>query len=154
MVKRFYLAHSCELIDSVRKWELKIQGKYNIDLINPFKGNKFENMEELRKLTTRRKILHYMRHLDEETCKKIVTYDLALLRKCDGLVGLFNHPSVGTAQEIFAAAYLYRIPCYVICRSYIHHPWVTYLCKISGGKVFSSRRAFERFLTKEGLKRY
>jgi len=152
--KKYYLGHSCELIDSVRKWELKMQGKYNIDLINPFKGNQFENMEELRKLTTRKKLLDYMKNLDEETCRKIVTYDLELLRKCDGVVALFNNPSVGTAMEIFAGAYLYRMPVYVICRSYVHHPWIYHLAKTSGGEVFTSRAAFEQYLKNKGLRRY
>ena len=155
MVKeQFYLAHSCELIDSVRKWELKVQGKYYIELINPFKGNQFENMEELRKLTTRKKLLEYMKTLNEEVCEKIVTYDLELLRKCDGVVALFNNPSVGTAMEIFAGAYMYRMPVYVICRSYINHPWIAHLCWVSGGKAFTSRVAFEEFLKERGLRRY
>ena len=155
MVKeRFYLAHSCELIDSVRRWELRMQGKYNVDLINPFKGNQFENMEELRKLTTRKKLLSYMKTLNEETCEKIVTYDLELLRKCDGVVAIFNTPSVGTAMEIFAASYVYRMPVYVICRSYVHHPWIAHLCWISGGQAFTSRKAFEQFLATKGMRRY
>lgn len=153
-MKKYYLAHSCELIDSVRKWELKVQGKFKVDLINPFKGNEFENMEELRKLTTRKKLLQYMRTLDDETCRKIVEYDLDLLRKCDALIAVFRNPSVGTAMEIFAAAYLYRIPIYVICQKYIYHPWLVHLAVRSGGEVFSSRKAFENFLEKNGLRRY
>ena len=152
--KRYYIGHSCELIESVRLWELKIQGKYKIDLINPFKGNKFENMEELKQLKTRKKLLAYMKTLSDETNEKIVTYDLELLRKCDGVVALFNNPSVGTAMEIFAGAYLYRIPVYVICRNYIHHPWIAHLCWVSGGGAFTSRKKFEEYLTKLGLRRY
>jgi len=153
-MKKYYLAHSCELIDSVRKWELKVQGRFKVDLINPFKGNEFENMEELRQLTTRTKLLQYMRTLDEDTCQKIVEYDLELLRKCDGLIAVFRNPSLGTAMEIFSAAYLYRIPCYIICRKYIYHPWIVHLAKRSGGEVFSSRTAFEKYLEKQGFQRY
>ena len=153
MVERFYMAHSCQLIDSVRRWEIKMQGKYKIDLINPFKGNKFENMEELRKLTTQKKLLAYMKGLTTNTCEMIVSYDLELLRKCDGVVAIFNTPSLGTAMEIFAGAYLYRMPVYVICKDYIYHPWISHLCFISGGAVFKSRSAFERFLTERGLRK-
>lgn len=150
---RFYLAHSCELIDKIRKWEVKIEAKYRIDLINPFKGNSFENMSELRKLTTRRQLLKYMKTLDEETNDKIVQYDLELERKCDGVVAIFTSPSIGTSQEIIAGALLYQMPVYVICGDYVSHPWICYLTRVSGGKAFKNRREFEKHLDKEGLRR-
>jgi hypothetical protein len=57
-------------------------------------------------------------------------------------------------MEIIMAAYVYRMPVYVICRKYVHHPWIVYLCKESGGQAFTSRKAFEDYLTKQGLRRY
>ena len=151
--QRLYLAHSCELIDSVRKWEVRIEAKYRIDLINPFKGNSFENMSELRKMKSRKKLLKYMETLDHETNAKIVEYDLALERKCDGVVAIFNSPSIGTSQEIIMAHYSYQIPVYVICGDYISHPWIDYITRESGGKAFKTRRQFEKYLDKQGLKR-
>lgn len=150
---RLYLGHSCELIDSVRRWEVRIEAKYRIDLINPFKGNSFENMDELRKLTTRRQLLRYMKTLDEETNNKIVKYDLELERKCDGVVAIMNNPSIGTSQEIIAGALMYQMPVYVICGAYVSHPWICYLTRISGGKSFKTRRQFEKYLDEQGLRR-
>lgn len=148
----YYLAHSAELISSVRKWELKIQNKYYIDLKNPFK-NEHENIFALKKLKSRKAILEYMATLTDEVRAAIVQADLDLLRKCDGIVAIFNEPSIGTAQEIFAAAFLYRIPVYVICKGYSVHPWIFHCCRVTGGKAFKTRVEFERMLIEEKLKK-
>ena len=73
---------------------------------------------------------------------------------CDALMDAQFEGDTGRAMEIFAGAYLYRMPVYVICRSYVHHPWIYYLCKKSGGAVFTSRKAFEQYLEDIGLKRF
>ena len=151
--KRYYLAHSCTLIGSVRRWELYVQGHYNIDLINPFRGNKWENVDELVKLRTKRRLNAYVNTLTDDVRLKIVKYDLELLRKCDGLVAVFNEPSIGTVHEIFAAAYLYAMPVYVISRNYTTHPWIVACCKRSHGRAFTSRKAFEQYLEKKGMRR-
>ena len=148
---KLYLAHSVSLIKSVRKWEIRMQGKYLIDLINPFKNNTFENVEVLVTLKSEAKMIRYMKQLDFDTCTKIVEYDLGLLRKCDGLVAVFNTPSLGTAQEIFAAHYLYQLPVYVITPSYLYHPWIRYIVEKSGGKSFKTRKAFENYVKELGL---
>jgi len=150
---KFYLAHSVELIDSIRRWELKVQGAYYVDMVNPFKSNTFENISELRRLKTRKKILKYMQTLDLNICHKIVTHDLGILRKCDGIVAVFNQPSVGTAQEIFAAYFLYQLPVYVIAGEYSQHPWIYWICVTSGGQAFKTRKDFEDYLTSEGLRK-
>ena len=67
---RLYLAHSVQLIDSVRRWELHVQGCYNIDLINPMRNNKFENYNELRKLKNKHNVLNYMKTLNTLINKK------------------------------------------------------------------------------------
>ena len=145
---RLYLAHSCLLIDTVRRWEIKIQGRFYVDLINPFNNNTFENVELLRTLKSKKKLLAYMRTLDNDTCEKIVTYDLDLLRKCDGLVAVFNDYTAGTMMEIFAGAYLYRLPVYVISPKK-YHPWLRWLST----EMFTSRVAFEEYLKRQGLKK-
>jgi hypothetical protein len=155
MIKKnqvFYLAHSVELISSVRRWELKIQGNYYIDLKNPFK-NPSESIFMLKKLKTRKAILEYMKGLTPEVCVSIVKEDLELLRKCDGVVAIFNEPSIGTSMEIFAAVYLYQIPVFVICKEYSNHPWIIECCRVSGGKTFKTRKDFEKELREEKLQK-
>jgi hypothetical protein len=117
------------------------------------RNNEFENYDELRKLHNRHNVLNYMKTLDELTNKMIVENDLLLLRKCDGLVAVFKEPTIGTAQEIFAAWFLYRMPVYVICGEYTVHPWIAYIVKMSGGKAFKYRKEFERWLERNGLKK-
>ena len=145
---KWYLAHSCQLIESVRRWELRVQGHYNVDLINPFNRNEFENVEHLKTLKSKRKILAYMKTLDEDTCDKIVKHDLDLLRKSDGVVAVFNDFTAGTMMEVFAGAYLYRIPVYIISPKK-YHPWVRSLAT----RLFTSRRAFEQWLDEEGYRK-
>jgi hypothetical protein len=152
-MRTFYLAHSGSLIKSVRAWELKVQGKYEIDLINPFKSNTFEHVEELIKLNTEKKMFKYLQSLSEETCHQIVDRDLEMIRKCDGIVAIFSSPTVGTAMEIFAASWVFRIPVFIICGKYGAHPWLRSLAVRSGGAVFKTRVEFERYLDKEGLRR-
>ena len=150
---RYYLAHSVELIAEVRRWELHVQSNFYIDLINPFRSNKFENVDELRTLKTRKKILGYMQTLDLDTCEKIVSHDLGILRKCDGCVAVFKTPSIGTAQEIFAAHYLYQLPVYVINGEYSKHPWIVWICHESKGKAFRTKKEFEAYVTSIGLRK-
>lgn len=151
---RLYLAHSCELINSIRHWEVKIEAKYRIDLINPFRNNKWENIAELRKLKSRKKVIEYMNErLTPDINRKIVKYDLKLLRQCDGIVAVFNEVSVGTVQEVFAAWYLYNMPVYIINNKYENHPWLQEIIRLSGGEMFKTRRAFEKYLDNEKLRR-
>ena len=152
-MKKYYLAHSCQLIEQARRWEIKIQGRYYVDLVNPFNRNTFENVDHLKRLKTKRRLRAYMKTLDDEICKQIVDHDLGLLRKCDGVVAYFNDYTAGTMMEIFAGAYLYRIPVYVIGGGAIYHPWLQHLVQISGGMRFKTRREFEQWLEEQGLRR-
>ena len=150
---RLYLAHSVAIIESVRRWELHVQGQYNIDLINPMHNNKFENYQELKKLKTQKNILKYMQGLDTMTNKMIVEGDLNLLRRCDGLLAVFKTPTIGTIQEIFAAHFLFNMPVYIIGGEHIVHPWLSYIVEKSGGRKFKYRVEFERWLKEQGLKK-
>ena len=152
-MRKYYLAHSCLLIKQVRRWELKIQGRYNVDLVNPFNRNEFENVKLLATLRTRKRLSAYMQTLDDEVCKKIVEHDLELLRKCDGLVAVFNIPTAGTMMEIFCAAWLYRVPVYIIGGDEIAHPWIKHMAKITNGGLFRTKRAFEKWLEEQGLRK-
>ncbi len=150
---KIYLAHSVELVNPVRRWEVNTESKFRIDLINPMRKNDFENVDEIKSLTSRKKVVNYMQTLSTEISEKIVKYDLELLRKCDGLLAVFNSPSIGTSQEIFAAHYLYQIPVYVICGDYTAHPWIQSIVKQSGGKAFRTKRQFTKYLDEQGLRR-
>ena len=117
------------------------------------RNNKFENYNELRKLKNKHNVLNYMKTLNTLINKKIVENDLDILRRCDGLVAVFKEPTIGTAQEIFAAHFLFHMPVYVICGEYTVHPWIAYIVKESGGRAFKYRKEFERWLEQGGLKK-
>jgi len=44
------------------------------------------------------------------------------------------------------AAYVYRIPVYIIAGNYTFHPWLVTMANESKGKIFKSRKEFERFI--------
>jgi hypothetical protein len=48
-MKTLYLAHNFESRKTIRKWELKMEGRYNINLDNPF----YDNPERARLLQGR-----------------------------------------------------------------------------------------------------
>lgn len=79
--------------------------------------------------------------------------DLTLIRQSDGLVAFFDDPTIGTCQEIFAAAYLYNMPVYVITSKYRYHAWLRALVALSGGKIFDNMIEFTKWLEERGLKR-
>lgn len=152
--KNYYLAHSFILRKIVRAWQLQIEKRYNINLVNPFYRNKWE-MEQIKKMEElpegeQDKGLPDWKIID---CVRIMEEDLNLIRQSDGIVAFFDAPTIGTCQEIFAAAYLYRIPVYVITNKYHNHPWLRALVFMSSGGLFRNMFDFSKWLEDEGLRR-
>lgn len=152
-MKTYYFAHSCQLINTARRWQLKIEGRYNLKLTNPFLCNDFESVDLIKNLKTKRKLIAYTKTLSIDLCTKIVERDLELLRQSDGLIALFGDYTAGTMMEIMTAAYLYKIPVFIICGEFRFHPWLQYLAKISGGGIFKTRKAFEEYLDKKRMRK-
>lgn len=149
--KLFYLAHSFPLRNNMRKWQMMMEGKYNIKFLNPFYNNKFEReeMEKLDKISSKKAQKEYMESWDISKCHDIVEDDLSLIRKSDGIVSYFESPSIGTCQEIIIAALMYRIPVYIITKDCRYHPWLRYLSNMSNGKLFRNRTEFKKFAEKK-----
>ena len=144
----FYLAHSLTKREQIRKWQIRLEGKYNIKFVNPFYNNKYERaeIEKLDKMHSKKEKRDFQRSWDVKTCKRIVDIDLSLVRKSDGVVSYFQQPTIGTSQEIIMAAYVYRIPVYIIAGENQYHPWLITMADVSGGKVFKTRLEFEKFV--------
>lgn len=123
-MKKYYLAHNFLTRKLRRKWELKIEAKYNIELDNPFYDNPHRELEM--------EVLDSMndgspeqnQYLSGRSEHSIVEDDLKKIRKSDGVVALANDVRVGTLMEIFYASYLLRLPVYVLTRKYYNHPWI------------------------------
>jgi nucleoside 2-deoxyribosyltransferase len=149
-IKRFYLAHSTTLLKKTRRWQLIIEGKFDIRFINPFYNNLNESADELVEVSkTKKGLRDYMKKLSDYQCKGIMDRDLELIRKSDGIVAYFESPTIGTAQEIFYASYILRLPVYIISKKHRHHVWLRALAT----KTFKTRTEFKKYLKKKGYEK-
>jgi len=144
-MKTLYLAHNFESRKAARKWELKIEGKLNIKLDNPFYDNPerakdMETIDSLRDGSPEQKA--YMATRNDHS---IVEDDLDKIRKSDGILAIAETTRIGTPMEIFFASRILRIPVYVITKKYNRHPWI----RQHATAIFSSRTEFEKFAEKK-----
>lgn len=151
-MKKFYLAHSFILRESVYKWQKMIEKQYNLEFINPFHKNKEERrrVKQLSKIPEERQE-GGLKEWSIKDCTNIMREDLNLIRSSDGVVALFDKPTVGTCQEIFAAAYVFNKPVYIITNKYMYHPWLRVLANMNNGKIFRNMYEFRIWLDKEGF---
>lgn len=149
-MKILYLAHNFLTRKNIRKWELKMEKKYNINLDNPFYDNP-DRAEEMKILDSYTDCSREQRnYLSTRSSKNIVEDDLEKIRKSDGLVAVMNDVRVGTPMEVFFAARVLRIPVYIITISYRYHPWVAEYAT----QIFSTLGEFEQFVKRKfGVKK-
>lgn len=149
-METLYLAHNFNTRKTIRKWELKIEGKYNISLDNPFYDNP-HRIPEMKVLDSMKDGKRNQKlYLSKRSSKNIVEDDLEKIRKSDGIVALANDTRIGTPMEIFFAGRILRIPVYVITKQYPEHPWI----KEHAAKVFANRKEFEQFVKRKwGVKK-
>jgi len=143
-MKTLYLAHNFNTRKNIRKWELKIEGRYNINLDNPFydNPNRAKEMEVLDSMRDgNRKQRDY---LSQRSAKSIVEDDLDKIRKSDGIIAIANDTRIGTPMEIFFAGRILRIPVYVVSKKYAQHPWIVQHATMT----FTSMAEFEKFVEK------
>ena len=143
-MKTLYLAHNFNTRKNIRKWELKIEGRYNINLDNPFydNPNRAKEMEVLDSMRDgNRKQRDY---LSQRSAKSIVEDDLDKIRKSDGIIAIANDTRIGTPMEIFFAGRILRIPVYVVSKKYAQHPWIVQHATMT----FTSMVEFEKFVGK------
>lgn len=149
-MKTLYLAHNFELRKTIRKWELRLEGKYDLNLDNPFYDN-INRYKDMKVLDNYKDGGYEQKmYLKTRDFNSIVEDDLEKIRKSDGIVALANQTRIGTPMEIFFAARVLHIPVYVITKRYAFHPWI----KKFATRVFSNRAEFERFVATEyGMRR-
>jgi nucleoside 2-deoxyribosyltransferase len=149
--KIFYLAHSVILQKEGSKFQERMEKCYNIKIINPFTKNQWEveQMKKLNKLPRRLRARGLMKWTELE-CEQIVKEDLKLIRQSDGIIAMFDEPTIGTCQEIFVASYVYDMPVYIITKKYGTHAWLRALIKWCDGKIFETTEDFEVWLRENG----
>jgi len=149
-MKKYYLAHNFLTRKLRRKWELKIEAKYNIILDNPFYDNPHRAMEMTILDGYKDGSTEQNKYLSNRDENSIVDDDLKKIRKSDGVIALANDVRVGTLMEIFYASYVLRLPVYVLTRKYYNHPWI----KKFATKRFRTIRELEFFIEKRfGVKK-
>jgi len=144
-MKTLYLAHNFNIRKQMRKWELKIEDKYNINLDNPFYDHDRNDIKALDKLEddSPEQVKYFKERNTLTMVDSIVEGDLELIRKSDGLITKIKSASIGTSMEIFFASRILRIPVYIITNANIaNHPWI----KKHATKVFSNTVEFEKFV--------
>jgi len=143
-MKTLYLAHNFNTRKNTRKWELKIEGRYNINLDNPFYDNP-NRAKEMDVLDSMRDGNRKQRdYLSQRSAKSIVEDDLDKIRKSDGIIAIANDTRIGTPMEIFFAGRILRIPVYVVSKKYAQHPWIVQHATMT----FTSMAEFEKFVEK------
>lgn len=151
-----YLAHNFETRFGIRKWELKIEAIYKINLFNPFYDADRNDMVQLDKQgESRRESLEGLRSFSDSACKLLVERDLFAIQHSDGLLTIIKSASFGTAMEIIMCAYIYRKPVYIITtnRIIVAHPWLRYMATVSGGRIFNGFSEFKKWLKENGYTR-
>ena len=137
-----YLAHNFLTRKSMRKWEIRVEGLYNVKLDNPF----YDNPERAREMEIldlykdgSRKQRDYM---STRSSWDIVEDDLRKIRKSDGLIAFAHDVRIGTPMEIFYAARVLRLPVYVVTKKWAGHPWIKEHARV----IFPNRQALEKYL--------
>lgn len=150
-MKTFYIAHNFFDRKMIRKWELKLEAKYNINIDNPFYDCDRSDIKRLDQMkdNSKEQLEYFKKRNTKEQVDLIVDGDLDMIRKGDGLITMLNSPSFGTPMEIFFAARILRIPVYVITSKYTYHPWIQKYAT----RIFRNKTEFEAFVKEEfGLK--
>lgn len=144
--KTLYLAHNFNIRKPIRKWELRIEGKYNINLDNPFYDHDRNDIKALDRLEddSPEQVKYFKERNTETMVESIVEGDLELIRKSDGLITQIKTPSIGTSMEIFFASRILRIPVYIVTKKHATHPWI----KKHATVIFSDMAEFEKFVEK------
>lgn len=137
--KIFYLAHPTVARNEIRDWEIEVEKKYNITLLNPFFDNYINDSTELK---------GGKNYIDDSDYKSIVEGDLKAIDRCDGVLAIMTENSVGTAMELFYNSVHLSKPTYIIMEDskLMHHPWLKYIVSYP---PFKNREEF----TKEVLEK-
>lgn len=132
---KLYLAHNLNDRYEIRKIELELEKKYDIELVNPFYDIVRDDIKDLDEGRGNRYQLPMKR------CVEVVKRDLNMILRCDGILAIIKSPSIGTTLEIAYAKQFYR-RIYIISEKYIDHPWI----KVYANRTFRNIDEFENWL--------
>jgi hypothetical protein len=137
MTLTLYLAHPTDSDTKLNEWAIDFSNRTGINVINPFKVNKFENLIVLPENKD-----EYYQLIDY---KNIVKEDLRILyNDIDAVVAFVDgNISYGTPMEMICAK-LKKIPVYsIISNGHENHPWLKYCSE----KTFTNKDDFEKWIS-------
>jgi nucleoside 2-deoxyribosyltransferase len=134
-MKVYYLAHPFDSRIDMRVWELGLESRYDIEIINPFYDmprNDVVSVDEGRRG-------RYEKIIPAD----IVSRDVSCIARSDGVIAYVNGDlSYGTIMEIVYAHVLAK-EVYLICTNgHAAHPWLAY----HSTEMFESREGFKAYL--------
>jgi len=133
-----YLGHPFEIREQVREWELEVEKRLRVDLVNPFYDVWREDIEKI----DSGEVGKY------EKCdpKKIVQRDVFNIAKTQGGIYILEDPqkvfSVGTIQEMVYSCILGKPTYSLVFNGYPNHPWIVY----HSDEIFTSWNELDKFL--------
>ena len=136
-----YLSHPVSLRTMIRKFELYIEKNSRLELFNPFYD---ADRKEIKAMDAGKDISEIYRKLNPT---KIVEDDINYINHCDGIVSFLGDgdaKSFGTICEVWYA-YERGIPIFIITHFLQEHPWVKYVTKKTGGKIFRCWSDFMKY---------
>ena len=134
MKEFYYICHPFDSRKRIRKWELGIEKKLGINLLNPFYDTGRQDAKDI----DAGRLARY-----EIDPKKIVEGDLDWIKRSKGLIAFITGEiSYGTIQEMVYGK-INKKPVYsVITNGHDKHPWLQY----HSTKVFTKLENLEQFL--------
>lgn len=115
---KFYLAHPFDARKMVREMELRLEGVFGVDLLNPFYDTGRGDVPAI----------DAGKQLESKVnFKQVVEGDIADIRRCDALVAVLCHAhSIGTIMEIVYAKMAGKRVVVLDLANRGEHPWILY----------------------------
>lgn len=131
MKNQYYLAHPFYSRKRIRNWELEIENKKSIDLINPFYDVERKDVQDIDQGVENPYVKPY---------KEIVEDDLELIESSIGVVAIVDKgAAVGIYQELVYAHNWEKDIHSIVLNGKEGHPWLKY----HSNEIYNSLEDFE-----------
>lgn len=142
IITDYYLAHPFQSRTWVRAWELEVEEKLKINLVNPFYDIKRDDIKQINGGN---------RNPFSGDPTKVVNRDLETLCKQDGLIAMITEDiSYGTIQEQVYAHLYGKYIMSLIMNGYEKHYWLRYHSDEIYTELYRLENRLEKIL-KEGV---
>lgn len=142
---RLYLAHPLDERKTIREIELRLEKKYNIELVNPFYDSYRKDITDLDNgIITRH-------DFTKSQSIRISNKDLSILNSCDGILVYQPYNTIGSILElghthVLKTFGIKMITIIIGIPKITNHLWIKAYCDYR----FNSFKKFETFLKRSG----